>query len=68
MRRKILCQTRSIILANALQSREGKSHHVLNSPGAKQDLIILFAEVRKLKPLGSLSSYMEELGFDPRSV
>ena len=33
-----------------------------------QDLIILFAEVRKLKPLGSLSSYMEELGFDPRSV
>lgn len=48
--------------------RGEESHHVLNSPGAKQDLIILFAEVRKLKPLGSLSSYMEELGFDPRSV
>jgi len=48
--------------------KRGEESSLLNSPGAKQDLIILFAEVRKLKPLGSLSSYMEELGFDPRSV
>ena len=31
--------------------RGEESYHVLNSPSAKQDLIILIAEVRKLKPV-----------------